>query len=424
MGLFRNRVKVNKPLDGLSSMILPTGVKDVITFAGSFLGGSLFSLEGNQKIAAITALMLDKGTESKDKYTISDILESTGSELSFSSTRHHVQFTGHCLRVNIEVVIKLLAEQLRTPAFPRNELSTLKTRLIGSLKQSKEDTKKQALIELLRNLYPKGHPNYRTTTDEEIDKISSVRKKELKAFHHDVYGLGELNFTAVGDVDQKQINTLLKKQFGGWKNQTIFLDLPKLCANPAKGKEKNIHIPDKTSADVYLGQPIGIDRDHKDYYPLMMAIYILGGNFSARLMHTVRDQQGLTYGIGSSVAGASFGNDGYWSTWGTFSPDLLDKGKKAALEQILKWYNDGVTLQELEAKKTTITGSYQVSMDSTGGLTAKILSNAERGKTIEHLDQYPDIIRSLKLEQVNNAIRQYVDPEKLTVIAAGTLSKA
>ncbi|GIS47852.1 MAG: hypothetical protein Ct9H90mP20_5220 [Candidatus Neomarinimicrobiota bacterium] len=38
----------------------------------------------------------------------------------------------------------------------------------------------------------------------------------------------------------------------------------------------------------------------------MMAIYILGGNFSARLMQTVRDKEGLTYGIGSSISSASY----------------------------------------------------------------------------------------------------------------------
>ncbi|GIS56662.1 MAG: hypothetical protein CM1200mP1_06000 [Candidatus Neomarinimicrobiota bacterium] len=39
----------------------------------------------------------------------------------------------------------------------------------------------------------------------------------------------------------------------------------------------------------------------------MLGIYILGGNFSARLMQTVRDEQGLTYGIGSSIGGSNFG---------------------------------------------------------------------------------------------------------------------
>jgi zinc protease len=173
---------------------------------------------------------------------------------------------------------------------------------------------------------------------------------------------------------------------------------------------------------MYLGQPIGIDRDHDDYYPLMLGVYILGGNFSARLMQTVRDEQGLTYGIGSSIGGSSFGADGYWSTWGTFSPDLIEKGQRSTLDQINKWYENGVHEDELNSKKSTITGSYKVALDTTSGLVSKILSNAERGRPVSYLDEYVGIINNISLDQINNAISKYIDPNKLTIVCAGSFN--
>ena len=180
-------------------------------------------------------------------------------------------------------------------------------------------------------------------------------------------------------------------------------------------------VQDKTSAELYIGQSIGIDREHEDYYALMLGVYILGGNFSARLMQTVRDKQGLTYGIGSSISGVSFGADGYWSIWGTFAPDIIKKGIVATKEQVDLWFKKGVTEEELSAKKTTISGSYKVSMDSTAGLAAKILSNAEQGRTLSYLDDYPKIIESISLSDVNIAIQKYVNPNKLYMVSAGTL---
>ena len=126
--------------------------------------------------------------------------------------------------------------------------------------------------------------------------------------------------------------------------------------------------------------------------------------------------------IGSSISGLKFGLDGYWTTWGTFAPQLIDKGKEATLEQIQIWYNNGITKDELEAKKSTITGTFKVSLDTTGGLVSQILSNVERSKEIKHLDQYPDIINNLKLDQVNNAIGKYIDPKKLTIVSAGSFN--
>ena len=180
-------------------------------------------------------------------------------------------------------------------------------------------------------------------------------------------------------------------------------------------------MPDKTSADLYIGQPIGIDRDHKDYYALMMAVYILGGNFSARLMQTVRDKQGLTYGIGSSISGVGYGVDGYWSTWGTFAPDVISKGLQATVEQIAHWYNSGITREELSAKKSTITGAYKVGMDTTGGIAAQILTNANRGRSLKYLDTYPDMINALSVDQVNTAIKTYINPDQLVTVSAGSL---
>jgi len=417
---FSKKIVVDEPQKGLSTFVLPTGVKEVITFAGSLPCGTLYSPRKNSEISSLAAGMLDKGTKNKDKFEVSDILESVGAEINFFNTAHHVQFTGYCLKNDLDTVLCLLGEQLRTPLFLEKELSTLKKRLVGNLERSKEDTKKQAMIGLLRKLYPPHHPNYALTTDEKIELVSSVRTKEIKTFHKNTYQLGGFNFSAAGDVSPDTINKLLKEQFSRWKKGP---DIPyrlDLKARPIKGKKRRIPIPDKQSIDMYLGQAIGINRRHKDYYPLKMAIYVLGGNFSARLMQTIRDEAGLTYGIGASLSGTGFGSDGYWSTWATFAPDLLEKGKRATRNQIKEWYNNGITEKELKEKKTTIMGAYQVGLDSTGGLAARILSNAQQREKIEHLDKYPEIIKNISLDKVNKTIKKYIKPKQLTFVAAGT----
>ena len=277
------------------------------------------------------------------------------------------------------------------------------------------------MINFLRRLFPSNHPNYRETVNESIDLVSKVKKEDLFTFHKEQYGLGSIKIAAAGDVSPADFNSQIFEAIGDWSSKEV--EIPKLTEKAREPKEGSeiIKVQDKTSSDLYIGQPIGIDREHEDYYALMLGIYILGGNFSARLMQTVRDKQGLTYGIGSSISGVSFGADGYWNIWGTFSPDILKKGIEATKEQVDLWFNKGVTEDELSAKKTTISGSYKVSMDSTAGLAAKILSNAEHGRELSYLDEYPKIIESISLSEVNSAIKKYVNPNKLYMVAAGTL---
>ena len=178
---------------------------------------------------------------------------------------------------------------------------------------------------------------------------------------------------------------------------------------------------DKTSVDLVLGLVAGIDREHSDYLPLSVGSFILGGNFSARLMATVRDEEGLTYGIRSVVSGADEGKDGFWAIQGTFAPTMLEQGKTSTLNQLNLWLERGVTAEELAAKKTTLTGTYKVGLATTRGMAGALLDVLERGRGISYLDEYMDEVKALTLEDVNAAIRAYVRAENLITVAAGSM---
>lgn len=421
--LFAERVRAEAVLDGLQLFTLKTKVKDVVTITGSLLGGAVFSPPRNIKTSDLVSAMLDKGTGRQDKFKISKKLENVGAVLNFSNDKYHIHFTGYCLKNDVPLLLQLLAEQIRDPAFSGNELETLKIRLVGNLERSLENTQKQAAISFLRQLYPPGHANFIPSTVETISLVKTLTTADLKSFHNKNYGLGNMLVAAVGDINHEQFKQELDQHFNDWQKSPLKIPDPGLKAYKREEKQKSIEIPGKTSVDMYLGQSIGIHRDHKDFHALMMAVYILGGNFSARLMQTVRDRQGLTYGIGSGLAGVDFGNDGYWNVQATFAPDLVETGKQATLEQLLSWFKQGIYEEELEAKKDTISGAFKINLDTTDGLAGQILMNAERRREIEYLDRFPGLIQNLRLEEINSAIKKYIDPEKLITVIAGSINK-
>ena len=418
-----DRIVEQAPIDGIRLLTMKTGVKDVVTIAGSFLGGDVYSPQANMMIADLTAAMLDKGTKNQSKFEISDKLETVGASISFSSGQHNVRFNAKCLKDDVPLVLDLLAEQLREPAFNKEDLNTLKSRLVGNLKRDKENTQRQAGGAFLRKLYPKGHPNYSYETDDRIKMVNNIDSASLKNFHKTYYGLGSMTIVAIGDVDSETFSSEISNAFGGWKTSPLMKKESSLTADQTSAISEYVTIKDKTSADIYIGLPIGIDRNHEDYYPLMFGTYILGGNFSARLMQTVRDEQGLTYNIQSWIGGVDNGNDGYWLIGGSFAPQMVAKGREASIEQLNKWVEGGVTQEEVDAKKSTITGSYKVGLATTGGLAGQILTNAERGRPTSYLDDFPELINGLTVDQVNNAIQKYIDNEKLVFVAAGSLDK-
>ena len=93
---------------------------------------------------------------------------------------------------------------------------------------------------------------------------------------------------------------------------------------------------------------------------------------------------------------------------------------RSTLSVIDKWFTKGVTERELAAKKTTLNGSFQVSLDTTSGLIDKLLTNAEKGRNISYLDNYTNKINVLNKDEINRAIKTYLDPKKFITSIAGT----
>lgn len=419
------RIDCSDILTGVRLFSMKTEIDDVVTIHGSLLGGDVFSPNSNSAIAEMTATMLDQGSIHRDKFLISEALEEVGAALAFSAGNYHVRFGGRCMKKDVKLVIGLLAEQLRSPAMNGKDLRSSKKRNIGDLKKSKQDTRTRVMEAFLQEIYPEKHPNFIIPVDQRISDTRNVDVEDVKKFHDENYGSGNLILVVVGDVDRRVVENSVKQVFSDWQISPLSIGREKTV----KAKDRNgehiqvITMKDKASVDLVMGQPIGIDRDHEDFYPLMLGHYILGGNFSSRLMTTIRDEQGLTYGTCSAIGGVDNGNDGYWFISGTFAPTLIQKGYESTLIQLQRWISSGVIEDELEAKKTTITGTYKVSLATTGGLASRILITVERGEEISDIDSYPERIVGLKLDQVNSAIKRYCNAEKLVTAAAGSIDK-
>jgi zinc protease len=415
-----SKIVDTEPIKGIRLLTLKRGT-GVVTMRGSMLGGDIYSTK-NGRTADMVAAMLDQGTTNMSKFEISEKLESAGARLSFFNGQARVGFSGKFLSEDTDMVVGLLADQLQNPLFAEEELEKAKKRQIAGYKRSKESTRGNAMNNMLQAFYGSDHQNSPTNPDQAIEEIKTLTPENLKAYHSENYGLGSMVLVVVGDVDHNEMENLIKESFKGWKQSTLKNKEEKSLGTKASSKVY-VTMQDKTSTDFVVGTALGIDRYHPDYLPLYLATHTLGGNFSARLMQTVRVKEGLTYGINSSLSGFGNGNDGYWMVGGTFSPKLLSKGESSTLREIKLWAKEGITQKELDITKSTLVGGFQVAFDTTGGLAGGILNAAVIYNDLNYLDNYPNMVKEVTLEQANSAIKKYINFDGLYQVAAGTIDK-
>ncbi len=413
---------VRAKIAGIDVIGYPTGVKNVVTLRGSLPAGDAFAGNGNPAIPTLTGMLLDEGTTQKDKFAIAEMLERVGATISFNVSTQTVDISAKCLKPDAALVIGLIAEQLRTPALSAEQFEKAKKQFAGMLQRQLEDTNFRAGDAFRRSIYPVGHPNRSPAPEELLAAIESAKLEDVVAFHKSHFGPAHLTLVAVGDLDVPQLHREIEKSFAGWTGGSAIIRAAKAMGTDAS-RNQDVVVPGKTSVSVVMGQASGLKYSDPDYQAVRVATAILGSGFTGRLMSNVRDKEGLTYGIGSSLAGDTF-NDGAWSITATFAPGLLDKGIASARNQLTRWYDEGVTPEEVERTKTNLIGQFEIGTATTDGLAGTILATVHRGYDLTWLDRYQPTLKALTPEQVNAAVKKHLRPGDLYIIKAGTLFSA
>ncbi|WP_415781793.1 insulinase family protein, partial [Flavobacterium chungbukense] len=408
-------------VSGIDVVSVKTSAKDFVTAAASISLGNYASETKNDIIPALTASMLSKGTTLNDKFKFSEKLQKLGVTLNVNASTFKINIGFKCLKKDLDQVIALLAEELRNPLFDAKEFENLKQQFIGNTQQSLNDPGERGDIALSQAIYPKTNPNYSLSVEDNIENIKKATLEEVKAFHKKYFGTASMRLVIVGDTDDANLNASLKKSFKNW-NGGVTEKLKFEEASKSNSKTEVVTIPEKPSAELYIGQFTGLKRADADYIPFYIGNYTLGAGFAGRLMQTVRDNDGLTYNISSGLGG-NIETGGYWFVNASFNPNLFQKGLDATMVQVDKWVKEGITATELENKKTNLIGSFKVGMSTTNGMARTILNFIERGLEPNYIEQYPNDIQKATLQQVNDAIKKYIQLDKMIIIKSGSLDK-
>lgn len=411
---------VRSQVAGLDLVAYPTGVKNVVTLRGSLPAGDRFAPAHNVAVPTLVGEMLDQGTRRQDKFAVAAQLEGVGATLSFRVDGTHLAISGRCLTKDLPLVIGLLAEMLREPAFPEEELVKVKRQLAGDLRRALEDPDYRAEQAFARAIYPAGHPNHPASTESFLEAIELTTVADLQAFHAGRYGPAALTLVAVGDLDPAVLQREVAAAFSGWTGGRA-AEPPAPAPALTASSEQVVFMADKPSVSVIWGQPTGLTYRDPGALALRVGTNILGSGFTGRLMGSVRDREGLTYGIHAAVMNDT-SSDGDWRIAASFSPDLLAQGLASTRRELEAWHRDGVTPEEVEREKSNYVGTFQVSLATTGGMAGALLASIQRGYGISWPDELPGRIAALTTGEINAALRRHVRPDALVLIKAGTVA--
>jgi zinc protease len=373
-------------------------------------------------VPQLTAMMLSRGTKSHDKKTLSQALENTGAQLAINGDLSEATIAGSALSRDTKILLGTLAEELREPAFPQDELVKAKSEMRADLLRGYDNTGLRAREALSRLAYPPGHPFRAVEREVMLTSLDRATSDDLRVFHHDRWVGSGLVLCVVGDVDTAQVASWVSDLFGSLPRGTRpTYNIPRVAPDaPSRALES---MPGKANVDFVLGHASGIRRMDPEWEAAIIANAALGqSSLTSRIGKRVRDTEGLSYNLYSRLFWSDY-LDGVWAVDVAVAPQNTARAIRSTREEIEKYAKEGITDAEVETQKSFFAGNYRVRLGTNAGVAFSLAYAEKYGYGPRYLDEFPGRVAAVTRDQVNKVIREKLHPEKMHLVVAGDFDK-
>jgi zinc protease len=324
-------------------------------------------------------------------------------------------------------VLGLLRQVLREPLLPEDQFELLKRERIAALEQAKTEPAMLAPRALQRQLnpYPKDDIRYVPTTDESLERLRAVTYQQVAQLYHDYLGSQDGELTIVGDFEPADCHAILEQTLSDWRAAKPYARIPMPIVGEQAGSRQSIDTPDKANATYEAGLIFPLRDDDADYPALVMGNYIFGsGTLSSRLGDRIRQKEGLTYGVSSSLTASSWDKRATLTITAICNPKNMSRVEVAAREELDRLLKDGVTSEELDKAKQGYLQARQVGRTSDQALAGMLSNLRQLNRTMAYEADMDQKIEALTPEAVLAALRNHIDASKLVVVVAGDFGAA
>ena len=246
---------------------------------------------------------------------------------------------------------------------------------------------------------------------------------EARAFYIDFYGVGVGELAIVGDFDPDEVLPVVETVFGAWASPRAYQRIP----DPYEAVESttiSIETPDKANAVFLVGKTMPLSDSSDDYPAMVLANYMLGGGFlNSRLATRVRQEEGLSYGVGSQFFAAAQDENGTFLGFAIYAPENVEALEAAFMEEVDRALADGFTAEEIDAAKAGYLESRNVSRAQDNELAGALASALYDDRTLEHDAGVEAAIAALSSDDIVTAMRRHLDPSQMSIVKAGDFAK-
>jgi zinc protease len=369
-------------------------------------------------LASFTARMLQQGTDTRSALQIADRAADLGTSLGSRASTDASSVSFQSLTRSFPDALELLADLTLHPSFPQPEIDRVRSERLAALVQERNQPFAVVARVYTAALYGSknsyGYPDIGTA-----ESIKGTTRDDLVNFWQQNYSPNQAALVIAGNVKLAELKPLVEKQFGGWKRGAD--SLPAITA-PAPSNARLILVDRPNAPQTTLVFcSLGPKRSTPEYPQLEVMNSVLGGLFSSRINMNLREQHGYTYGA------ESFFNyhvgPGPFIVYSEVRTDATTPAAVEIFKELNRMRDTRLTPAELALAKDSIARSMPGRFESGEEAAGTIAQLYVYDFSLDYFSVLPGKINAITAEQTRAAAQQFIQPEKMIVLAVGDRSK-
>jgi len=377
-----------------------------------FRGGASLDAPGKRGATNLMVGLLEEGAGDMDARAFARATESLAASFRYDVSDDTISISARFLTENQEDAVSLLRESLVNPRFDEQAIQRVRAQVMSNIRSSLKDPRDLAGMAFDKLVY--GEHPYATPLNGTAESVSSLERQDLLDAHKATLARDRVFISAVGDITEDELKSLLDDLLGGLPETGAPLPEPAEVNLPGGVKVVDFETPQSVAM---FAQP-GIDRDDPDFFAAYILNHILGGgSFESRLMQEVREKRGLTYGVYSYLAdryGAQL-----WMGSVSSANDRIAEAVKVIRDEWARIRDNGVTEQELQDAKTYLTGAYPLRFDGNGPIADITVAMQMENLPTDYILNRNAMVEAVTLVDVNRVAQDLLDPSRLTFVITG-----
>jgi zinc protease len=408
--------------NGVPAFVAPNGKEGtpLVRVTVSWRGGAHLDPKGKEGTAALFGSQLTQGGTAKlEAAKLEDRLEALAATLTSSCTEASCSVSLQVLDKDLNEGLDLLVQALTEPAFAQDRLDLAKRQGRQRVSRRNDDVTSIATYQMKYLLFGEGHF---ASADDTTASLEAITRDDLVAFHARLLHPANLFVAAAGQFDRKAMVDALNRTVGAIQPGREARVSPAVPA-PDFPRTPGIYVTDKDAPQAMIRWAFpGIRRTDPDWHAAFVTNQILGGRgFTSRLMKKIRSDEGLTYGVYSTLEPGT-----YWR--GDVTGGLQTKNRsvayalRLALDEIRKLKEQPVSDDELRVNKEGIIEAFPSQWATRQAVANRFADEAREGWPEDWWASYREKIQAVTAADVQRMARKLFDTERMVILAVGQAS--